>query len=138
MLHSAIGMKRHTGVPCTGGLRSLPIQIDNNWVLSVPHNDSFANLILACIDFLVGNLRWNVNKVARARFLTKFQLIAPTHSNSALDHVENGLQFSMVMRPGLGIRLHQHRTGPQFVCSSARMGDCGSARHARCLWRIQI
>jgi len=98
----------------------------------------FANLIWACIDLLVRYVRWNVDKVSRPSFLAEFQLVAPAHSSSALDDVENSLQFSMVMRPSLGIGLNQHRTGPQFACSSSRMGDGGSARHARCLWRIQI
>ena len=131
-------MKRHAGMTRTGGFWSAHIQIDNNRILSVSHNYSFANLIWTCIDLLVRHVRWNVNKVPGPGFLGKFQLVAPAHSNSALDDVENSLQFSMVMRPGLGIGLNQHSTGPQSVCSSSRMGDGGSARHARCLWRIQI
>src|SRR5208282_1764154 len=135
---SAIRVKRHARTPRTGGFWGAQIQIDNNRILSVSHNYGLADLVRAGVDFLVRYVRWNVNKIARLGFLAEFQFITPAHSNSALDDVEDRLQFSMVMRPGLGIRLNQHRTGPQFVCSSSGVGDGGGARHAWCLWRIQI
>src|ERR1700734_1908914 len=109
---SAIRVKRHARTPRTGGFWGAQIQIDNNRILSVPHNYSLADLVRAGIDLLVRYVRWNVNKVARPGFLAEFQLITPSHSNSALYDIENSLQFSMVMRPGLGIRLNQHRSGP--------------------------
>jgi hypothetical protein len=46
-------------------------------------------LIWACIDSLVRHAWWNVNKIARPSFVAKFQLVAPAHSNSALNGVEN-------------------------------------------------
>jgi hypothetical protein len=136
--YSAIGMKGYPGLTRTGGLWSLEVQIDDNRILSVSHDYSLADLTWAGIDLLMWNIRRNINKIARAGLLAEFQLISPSHSNSAFDDVENRLQFPMVVRSGLGIRLNHHGAGPQLVCSGSGMGDGGTTRHARSLWCIQV
>jgi hypothetical protein len=52
------------------------------------------------------------NEVAWPGFLAEFQLIAPSHSNPALHHVQDRLQLSVMMRSGPRIRLNQHCAGP--------------------------
>jgi hypothetical protein len=93
-------------MPRTGGFWSAQIQIDNDRILSVSHDYSFASLVWTSIDLLVWHVGWDVNKIARPGFFAEFQLIAPSHSNSAFYHVKDRLQFSMMMRPSLGIRLN--------------------------------
>jgi hypothetical protein len=55
----------------TQGLGTVEIQIDDNGILSAPDDHGFTRDIWAGIDFLVWNVRWNINEIAGFGFLAK-------------------------------------------------------------------
>jgi hypothetical protein len=81
-------------MPRAGGFWSVHIQIDDNRILSVPHDYSFADLIWAGVDLLVRHVRWNVNEVASPGFVAQFQLIAPS---SRFPKLSKGLKTAIAI-----------------------------------------
>ena len=135
---SPIRVKGHTSVPSAGWFWRLQVKIHDDRLLTIPHDDGFARLIRISINLLVRHIRGNVNKISGSGFVTEFQSIAPAHPHSSFHHVQDGFQFSMVVRSRLRIRLDDHGPSPQRVRSGCRMSNCSSPRHARRLWRIRV
>ena len=120
------------------GFRTLQLQIDDDRFLPAADNNSFARLVGESIDFLMRHVRGNINEVTRPGFSAEFQTVSPPHACAAANDVKNGLQFPMVMRTRLGVRLHHHRTRPQLTRTRPGVSDSGSTRHSGRLWRIQV
>ena len=109
---SAIRVKGHASVPRAGGFRRLQLKIHDDRLLAIPYDYGFARLIRISIDLLVRHIWGNVNKISGSGFVTKFQSVAPAHPHSSVHHVQDGFQFSMVVRSRLRIRLDDHGPGP--------------------------
>jgi hypothetical protein len=135
---SPIGVKGRTWVPSAGRFWCLQLKIHHDRLLAIPHHYGFARHIWISINLLMGHIRGNVNKISGSGFVIEFQSIAPAHPHSPFHHVQDGFQFSMVVRSRLRIRLDDHRPSPQRGRSGFRMSNCGGPRHARRLWRIHI
>jgi hypothetical protein len=131
-------VKGHTSVPSAGWFWRLQLKIHDNRLLAIPHDYGFARIIWIGINLLVRHIRGNVNKISGSGFVTEFQSIAPAHPHPSFHHVQDGFQFSMVVRARLCIRLDDHSSSPQRGRSGFRTRDCGSARHARRLWGIHV
>jgi len=119
-------------------LRTGNIQINHHRFLPAAHNHSLHRLILAGIQFLMGNIRRNINKISRPRFVDKLQLIPPSEPRPSPHHINHRLQFAMMMRPGLGVRLHHYSPRPKFLCPNTSPGDGLGASHTWSLRSIRI
>src|SRR5580700_4767131 len=82
--------------------------------------------------------RWYVDKVSRAGFVDKLQTISPAEPGATTHDIDNCFDLTMMVRTGLGVRVHHHCSGPQFVGAHAGMRYSFSATHAGCLWRVGI
>ncbi len=125
-------------MPSAGWFWRLQLKIHYDRLLAIPYDYGFARLVWISINLLMRHIRGNVNKISGFGFVTELQTIAPTHPHSPFQHVQDGFQFSMMVRPCFRIRLDDHGPGPQRGCSGFRMSNrCGS-RHARRLRRIHF
>jgi len=68
----------------------------------------------------------------------KLQTFSPAHTRSAADHVDDALQFAMMVGTGLGIRMNLNRAGPYFVRTRPSVIDRCRPRHAGSLRGIEI
>ena len=96
----------------TRGFRAFEIEIDNDGVLTAPHDDGFTGLVWERVDFLVRNVGRNVDEVPRSGFAAEFQVVSPPHPGFAPHDIEDGLVLAVMMRSGLGIGLDNYRAGP--------------------------
>ena len=99
-------------MPSTGGFWCLQVKIHDDRLLAIPHDYGFARVIWISINFLVRHIGGNVNKISGSGFVTEFQSITPAHPHSSFHHVQDGFQFSMVVRSRLRIRLDDHGASP--------------------------
>jgi hypothetical protein len=114
------------------------VEIDNDRLLIIAHDDTAKGFVLARINLLMGNERWHVDEVARPSFGNEFKTLSPPHPRSATDHVDHALQFPMVMGTGFGARVNRDGTSPQLVCAGRGMRNGRRTCHARRLWSIEI
>ena len=121
-----------------GGLGAFHVQIDDDRILTAAHHDSLAGLVLPRVDLLMRNVRRDVNEIAGAGLVGKFEMIAPAHAGPPFDDVEDGFELAVVVRPGFRVGLHHYRSCPEFAGSGSRMRDGGGTAHAGSLWRIRI
>jgi hypothetical protein len=131
-------VKWHASVPSAGWFWRLQLKIHDDRLLTIPHDYGFARVIWISINLLVRHIRWNVNKISGSGFVTEFESIAPAHPDPSFHYVQDGFQFSMVVRSRLRVTLDDHGSSPQRVRSGCRMSNCGSPRHAGRLWRIRV
>ena len=57
-------------------------------------------------------------------------MLAPSHPRPALDHVDDALEVTVMMRAGLGVGLDGDGARPQFLRTGAGEIDRGLAVHA--------
>lgn len=131
-------MEWHISVPSTGCFGSVDLQIDHNRFLPAAHDNAFADFICKRIDLLMRHKRGNVNEVARPRIVAELKVITPSHPSTSPNYVKDRLQFTMMMRPGLCIGLHDDDTCPKLTGSRPGMGNRCSPRHTRSLRSIRI
>jgi len=115
----------------THRLWALDIEIHHDWILPASHHHCLAGHICAGIDFLMWNVRRNVNEISGAGLLAKLQSLAPTHARSAANDVEYSLQVAVVVRASFCMRLDDDSTCPQLACSRVRLSDRSHPRHPR-------
>ena len=120
------------------GLECRNLEIHNDWLLAASHEDAFERLLGAGVDLLMGNVRRNVDKVAGAGFRDKLELFAPTHARATFDDVDDAFKLSVVMRPGLGVRMDGDGSGPEFRGAGSRVCDRRSTAHSGRLRRVSI
>jgi hypothetical protein len=114
------------------------IQIYNDRLLVIAHDDTGKWFVVARIDLLVGNERWHVDEVARPSFGNEFEALSPPHPRPAIYHVDHALQLPMVMGTGLSVRMDRDGTRPQLVCAGRSLRNGRRTRHARRLGSIEI
>ena len=114
------------------------VEVDDNRLLVVPHDDAGKRFVLARINLLVGNERWYGDEVARSGFGDEFGAVSPPHPRVTTDQVDHALKFSMVVGTGLGIRVDRGGTRPQLVCANCGMRNSRCTCHTRRLGSIKI
>src|SRR6266481_1882374 len=82
----------------------------------------------------MGYERRHIDEIARTGFGGEFQPLAPAHARLSAHHVDDALQLTVVMRPGLGIGANVHRACPNFLSTDAGIVDRRLAIHA---WRLR-
>src|SRR5215510_12424059 len=114
------------------------VQIHHDRLLpaAYQHTDEF--FILAGVDFLMRDKWRHIDKIPWPGLGDVLQMIAPAHAGTAIHHINNTLQVSMVVRTRFRMGMNGDSTGPQLTGPSTSMGDGGSAGHAGCLGGVQI
>ena len=82
----------------------------------------------------MGYERRHIDEIARTGFGGEFQPLAPAHARLPAHHVDDALQLTVVMRPGLCIGANVHGACPNFLSADAGIVDRGLAIHA---WRLR-
>ncbi len=93
-------------------LHRLNIEVNNDGLLVIAHDDAGERFVLAGINFLMGNERWHIDEVARSSLGNEFETLSPPHPRPATDYVNYALQFSVMMRPSFGVRVNGNGTHP--------------------------
>src|SRR5262249_51483436 len=102
------------------------------------HHHAFERLARAGVDFLVGYERRHIDEIAWTGFGGEFQPLAPTHARLAAHHVDDALQFAVVMCPGLGVGANVHGACPNLLGADPGIVDRSLAIHAWRLWGVGI
>jgi hypothetical protein len=119
-------------------LGTLDIQIHDNRILPAPDDHGLTGYIWAGVDFLVRDVRRNVDEISGTGLIAKLQVIAPTHARTSSDNVENRLQLAMVVGARLGVGPNDYGTGPQLTCPGTRMSNGSGPCHSRSLGRVRV
>ena len=90
------------------------VKVDHNRFLSAANDHRFHRFIGARVHFLMGDPGRDIDEIAGSCFLRKLKAIAPAHSRPALDDVEDGFEFTMMMCAGTSARLDNHDAGQSF------------------------
>src|SRR5215212_3282517 len=80
------------------------VEVDDNRLLIITHDDAGQRFVPAGINLLMGNERRHIDEVARPSFSNEFQAFSPSHPRTATYHINHALQFSVVMGTGFGVR----------------------------------
>src|SRR5277367_3747223 len=86
----------------------------------------------------MGDVGRDVDEVAGAGFVDKFEAGAPAETGTAADDVDYGFDFAVVVRAGPGVRVDDDGAGPEFLRAGARVGDRCGAGHAGSLRSVGI
>jgi len=119
-------------------LHRLYIEVNNDGLLTITHDNAGQRFVPARINLLMGNERRHIDKVARSSFGNELEAFSPPHPGAAADYIDHALQFSVVMGTGFGVRVYRDGTRPQLVCAGRGMRDGRSTGHARRLRGIKI
>src|SRR6266436_1063868 len=111
-----------------GFLHRLDVEIDRDSLAVAAHQHAFKHLIAAGVNLLMRHVGRNENEIAGVGLRHKLQMLAPAHPRSALDHVDDALEVTVMMRAGLGVGLDGD--GPQFLRAGAGEIDRRLAVHA--------
>ena len=84
-------------------LHRLDVEIDHHRLAVAAHQDAFQHLVRTGVDLLVRHEGRHIDEIARPRLRGELQPLAPAQSRPALDHVNNALKRSVMMRARLGI-----------------------------------
>ena len=88
------------------------VKVDHNGLLTAADDHSFYRLIGLGIHLLMRNVGRNVNEIAGASFIHKFEIIAPAETRASTNDIENGLQFPVMMNARSCRRLHRYGSSP--------------------------
>ena len=86
-------MEGDVRLPATAGSGVSMPQVHDNGILPASDHHGLARLVCLRVNFLVRNERWDIDEVARPRFVAELQLLAPTHSGPAADDVQDCLEL---------------------------------------------
>src|SRR5579883_1336763 len=96
------------------GLRTLNFQVHYYGILPTPYDNGLALFLRKRVDLLVWHEGRHIDEIAWACFAAELQVISPSHTGSTAYDVENGLEFPVVMRSGLGVWLNHDGPGPEL------------------------
>src|SRR5215469_6280845 len=86
-----------------GRLDRRDIEIDDHRLLAGTHQNAFQRFVPTGVNFLVWDVGWHIDEIARARLGGEFELLAPSHPRPALDDEDNAFEVAMVMGASLGV-----------------------------------
>ena len=119
-------------------LRTWNVQIDDDGILTTAHDHCLHWLVLTRVQFLVRNVGRNIDEVTRTRLIDELQMISPAKARTAPYDVDHGFQFPMMMRAGLGIGLHHHRSRPELLRADSGTRNGFGAGHTGSLRRVGV
>ena len=67
------------------------VEVDDDRLLVVAHDDAGKGVVLTSIDLLMGDERRHVDEVPRPSFGNEFEALSPSHPRPATDYVDNAL-----------------------------------------------
>jgi hypothetical protein len=102
------------------------------------HQHAFEGLVGTGVDLLMGDKGRHIDEVSGSGLSDELQPLAPAHTSLAPHHIDDALQFAVMVHPGLGVRLDRNRARPDLLGSHPGMIDRGLAKHARGLGRVRI
>ena len=108
-------MERIRFCPLRIRFRAWYIQIDHNWLLPAPDDYSLDGLVRSGIQLLMRQIGRNVNEIARASLINKFQAFAPAKTRAPFHHVNNSFELSMMMSARPRVWVDDNRSRPQFL-----------------------
>jgi len=73
------------------------IEINNDRLLVIAHDDTGKWFVLARINLLMGNEQWHVDEVARPSFGNEFKALSPPHPAASMT-IEPKIALSSVIR----------------------------------------
>jgi hypothetical protein len=120
------------------GFDSGQVEIDDDGFLVTAHHNAGQRHAGTGIDLLMGQVRRNIDEVARARLGGVFEPLAPPHPGATGDHVDHAFDVAVMVRPGLGVRIDNHGACPQPLGARERSGDRGSPPHSRGLCGVGV
>ena len=94
------------------GFRTLDVQVHDYRILSASDYHGLARHIGPGVDFLMRDVGRNVDEISGIGLFAEFQMIAPADARATSDHVNDRLQFAVMMRARPGVRLNDYRTSP--------------------------
>src|SRR5262245_7827552 len=121
-----------------GLLHRLDRKIDNHRLIVAANDHAFERFVRAGIDLLVGHERRYIDEIAGTGFGYELQSFSPAHAGFAAHHVNDTLEFPVMMGAGLGVWLYVHRAGPNLLRPDPRVIDRSFALHAGGLWGVGI
>src|SRR5580700_1343361 len=80
----------------------------------------------------------DVDEVSGAGFIDELQIVSPAKAGAAANYVDHGLEFSVMMRAGLGVGVNYDRSGPELLRADFGVRDGFGAGHARSLRRVGV
>ena len=119
-------------------LRTLDVEIHDHRILPASDYHSFTRHIWTGVNFLMRDVRRNVNEISRVCLTAELQAITPAHAGTTSHDVDHGLQFAMMVRSGFGVRLNNYGTSPQLTGSCTRVRYSSSPCHSRALRCVGI
>jgi len=117
---------------------TLDVEIHNHWILPASDDHSLARHIRAGVNFLVRDVRRNVNEIPWRCLIAKLQTITPAHAGTTPHNVDHRFQLAMMVRARFGVRLNNNGTSPQLAGPSTRVRNGGCPRHSRGLGSVGI
>ena len=78
------------------------------------------------------------HKVSWTGLVYKLQVLSPPKASAPTHDVDDGLQFSMVMRTGFRVGMNDDRARPKLLCADAGIGNSLGPGHARSLRSIAV
>src|ERR1700736_1422733 len=86
-------------------LRARNIEVDHHRLLPAADDHRFPGLIFVRVQLLMRHVRGHVDEIAWSSLIYKLQPISPSKTRSAADDVNHRLDFAVMMRTSLGVRL---------------------------------
>jgi hypothetical protein len=120
------------------GLNVRQVQIDDNRLLTAAHDDARERLVVASVDFLMGDVGRHVDEIAGAGLGDEFEPLAPTHPRPPADHINDALHRPVMVRARLRHRVDDDRSGPKLLRPGAGVRDRRGAAHAGRLGRVDV
>src|ERR1700731_4392797 len=118
-------------------LRAFDFQVDDDGLLPSAHDDCLHGLVGPRVNLLVRYERRHVDEISGPGLVDKLQPFAPAKTCTALNDVQNRLEFSVVVRPRFHVRLHDHRSSPKLVGAGGSARYRSRSRHARSLESVR-
>lgn len=114
------------------------VEVDDDGFLAAADDDSFNGFVGAGVEFLVGDVGWDVDEIAGAGFVDEFEVVSPAEAGAAAYDVNDGFEFAVMVGAGFGVGMNGDRAGPEFSGADFGVGDGFGAGHAGSLEGVGI
>src|ERR1700723_1627272 len=80
----------------------------------------------------------HIDKVSRPSLVYKLQVLSPAEAGASTHDIDDGFQFSMMVRTGFRVWMHDDRPRPKLLRAYPGVGNGLGAGHAGGLRRIAV
>lgn len=127
-LRSIRGGHRRDLINCLRMLQRFDIQVVASSRVVAAHNNEVDRFSGVEVDFLMGNLRSKVNKIAGADFRLELEAFAPPDLAPAFAYIDCHFVRAVIMRARSPIRLQGYGSNPSLrAAGTCKIKYCGSA-----------